>query len=160
MRAEISRTRRRLAPTLAPTLICTLGRPAEDAEVAAKLAFSASRVRRALETPRAVTSLDAPIGDEEGGTRHELLPTEQAPPFDEVEIPLDFAALRAAVARLPEREREVIRLRYGLDGDPESLAKVGAKLGVTRERVRQIEVAALARLSVERELQELHERAA
>jgi RNA polymerase sigma factor (sigma-70 family) len=69
-------------------------------------------------------------------------------------------ALRAAVARLPEREREVITLRYGLDGDPVSLARVGAKLGVTRERVRQIESAALQRLSLERELQEIGNRAA
>jgi RNA polymerase primary sigma factor len=64
------------------------------------------------------------------------------------------------VARLPEREREVITLRYGLDGDPVSLARVGAKLGVTRERVRQIESAALQRLSLERELQEIGNRAA
>ncbi len=54
----------------------------------------------------------------------------------------------------------MIRLRYGLDGEPMSLAKVGARLGVTRERVRQIEEKALEQLSLERELQELHEQAA
>jgi len=69
-------------------------------------------------------------------------------------------ALSAAVARLPEREREVIRLRYGLEGEPLSLAEIGRRLGMTRERARQIEEEALERLSIERELQELYEQIA
>ena len=91
---------------------------------------------------------------------HELVPAPEVEPFEDLDVPLHIEALRTAVARLPDREREVIRLRYGLEGEPLSLAKVGARLGITRERVRQIEAEALERLSLERELQELHEHAA
>jgi RNA polymerase primary sigma factor len=61
---------------------------------------------------------------------------------------------RAAVAKLPEREQQVIRLRYGLNGDedPKSLETIGRELGLTRERVRQIETRALERLAREREI--------
>src|SRR6266576_3933082 len=64
------------------------------------------------------------------------------------------AVLRRAVDELPEREREIVKLRYGLNGDrdPKSLEAIGRELGITRERVRQIEAAALERLAVHREL--------
>jgi RNA polymerase primary sigma factor len=141
-------------------MTATLGRPATDAELARELGMTLAAVQRAQTLPRTVTSLDSPVGDDDRTELHELLPARQPTPFEEVEVPLVAEALRAAVARLPEREREVITLRYGLDGDPVSLARVGAKLGVTRERVRQIESAALQRLSLERELQEIGNRAA
>jgi RNA polymerase primary sigma factor len=91
---------------------------------------------------------------------HELIAAPEVEPFEDIEVPLHLEALRTAVARLPEREREIIRLRYGLEGEPLSLAQVGRRLGITRERVRQIEAEALERLSIERELQELHEQVA
>jgi RNA polymerase primary sigma factor len=141
-------------------LAARLGRPPEDSEIAAELGLDEAQVRWVREAPRAVTSLDRRLGEDDGGDLHELLAGPEAPPFEEVDIPLDAEALRRAVSHLPEREREVIRLRYGLDGEPLSLARVGAKLGLTRERIRQIEAAALERLSLERELQELHEHAA
>jgi RNA polymerase primary sigma factor len=148
---RIARARDRLA--------AGLGRPPEDEEIARELDLSVAQVRRVREAPRAVTSLDKRVGEDEGVPLHELLPSPEEP-FEDLAIPLDFDALRTAVARLPERERQVIALRYGLDGEPLSLAKVGAKLGITRERVRQVEAEALERLSLERELQELREHAA
>jgi len=141
-------------------LAAALGRPPDDSEIARELDLSVAQVRRVREAPRAVTSLDRQIGEDEGVTLHEFLPAPEQEPFEEIRVPLDFGALRTAVARLPDRERDVIRLRYGLDGEPMSLAEVGARLGVTRERVRQIEEKALEQLSLERELQELHEQAA
>ena len=63
-----------------------------------------------------------------------------------------YAALWGALARLPEREREVVRLRYGLGGDPVSTTQVGALLGITRQRVQQLEAKALDRLAHDDEL--------
>ena len=140
-------------------LAASLGRPPEDREIARELALPVAQVRSVREAARIVTSLDRPVGLDEGAPLHEFLPAPEEP-FEDLDIPLDFDALRTAVARLPERERTIIALRFGLEGEPLSLAKVGAKLGLTRERVRQVEAEALERLSLERELQELHERAA
>src|SRR5919198_834998 len=76
------------------------------------------------------------------------------PTEEEVTYSLQEQALRRAVAELPEREREIVKLRYGLNGDrdPKSLDAIGRELGMTRERVRQIEASALERLAVHREL--------
>jgi RNA polymerase sigma factor (sigma-70 family) len=76
---------------------------------------------------------------------------------EEVHVSLAEEALHRAVRSLPEREQQVVKLRYGLDGDedPKSLEEIGRRLGLTRERVRQIEAAALARLAVNREIDSL-----
>jgi RNA polymerase primary sigma factor len=75
----------------------------------------------------------------------------------DVVVSLGEAALRDAIELLPERERSVIKLRYGFDGDPDpkSLDEIGRRMGITRERVRQIESQALQRLALERELEAL-----
>ena len=72
-------------------------------------------------------------------------------------VSLEQEVLRRAVAQLPEREREVVKLRYGLNGDrdPASLEPIGRELGLTRERVRQIEASALELLAVQREIEAL-----
>jgi RNA polymerase primary sigma factor len=103
---------------------------------------------------RAVTSLDKPIGAENEASFGELVAADQETPEDEVTYSLQEKALRHAVEELPEREREIIKLRYGLNGDhdPKSLDAIGRELGITRERVRQIEAAALEQLAVHREL--------
>ena len=82
-------------------------------------------------------------------------------PEDEVTYSLQEKALRRAVSELPEREQEVVRLRYGLNGDrdPKSLEAIGRELGLTRERVRQIEASALEHLAVNRELDALSDAA-
>jgi RNA polymerase sigma factor (sigma-70 family) len=94
----------------------------------------------------------------------ELVPAE-APEFAEelhVSLRADalHEALERAIAVLPEREQEVVRLRYGIaGGEPMTLQEIGRRFGLTRERVRQIEVEALKRLAREREIQALREAA-
>jgi RNA polymerase primary sigma factor len=76
---------------------------------------------------------------------------------EEVHVSLAEETLRRAVNALPEREREIVKLRYGMNGDPDpkSLEEIGRTLGMTRERVRQIEAKALERLAVQREIEAL-----
>jgi RNA polymerase primary sigma factor len=115
-----------------------------------------------MEAPRAVTSLDRPLGDDGSATFGELFSGDTAPLEEEVEVSLREDALRRALGNLPDREQEVIRLRYGLNGDtaPQSLEEIGRRMSLTRERVRQIEMNALQRLSMARELAGMEEAAA
>jgi len=101
--------------------------------------------------------LERPVGEEEDTTLGSLLPSGGRGPDEEVDISLREEALRRALERLPEREREVVKLRYGLNGDrdPASLEAIGRALGLTRERVRQIEANALEQLAVNREIEAL-----
>jgi RNA polymerase primary sigma factor len=71
-----------------------------------------------------------------------------------VHVSLAEDAVRQAVETLPDRERDVVKLRYGMNGDrdPKSLEEIGRELGITRERVRQIESQALGRLAERREV--------
>ena len=143
---RISRAERQLAPKL--------GRVPTDAEVAKAARLTVQQVGEVRQAARAVTSLDRPIGEESGTTFQDLLPGEEEGPEQEVTVNLAQEALRDALADLPDREREVIKLRYGLNGDrdPASLEEIGRRMGLTRERVRQIESTALERLAVRREI--------
>jgi RNA polymerase primary sigma factor len=135
-------------------LTAELERAPTEEEIAKRAKLPLKQVREVRHVARAVTSLDKPIGTENEGTLGELVGGDQPSPEEEVTFSLDEQALRKAVSQLPEREREVVKLRYGLNGDrdPKSLDAIGEKLGVTRERVRQIERDALERLAVNREL--------
>ncbi len=143
---RIGRAERQLAPKL--------GRVPTDAEVAKAARLTVQQVGEVRQAARAVTSLDRPIGEESGTTFQDLLPGEEEGPEQEVTVNLAQEALRDALADLPDREREVIKLRYGLNGDrdPASLEEIGRRMGLTRERVRQIESTALERLAVRREI--------
>ena len=142
-------------------LLTELGRAPRDAELAKRAKLPLKQVREVRQAARAVTSLDKPIGVENEGTFGDLIASEQGTPEDEVTYSLQEKALRRAVAELPAREQEVVKLRYGLNGDrdPKSLDAIGRDLGITRERVRQIEAAALERLAVNRELDALSDAA-
>jgi RNA polymerase primary sigma factor len=107
-----------------------------------------------------VTSLDKPIGGEGDSTFADLFAGESAEPSEEVHVSLTEDAVRRAVDTLPEREREVVKLRFGMNGDPDpkSLEEIGRILGLTRERVRQIESQALSRLAERREIEALSDR--
>ncbi len=135
-------------------LATKLGRQPTEQEVAKRIKLPLKQVREVRQAARAVTSLDKPIGAENEGSFGELVASDQETPEEEVTYSLQEKALRRAVAELPERERKIVKLRYGLNGDrdPKSLEAIGRELGLTRERVRQIEAAALERLAVNREL--------
>jgi RNA polymerase primary sigma factor len=137
-----------------------LERDPTDAEIAEKVGISERHVAEARAASRTVTSLDKPVGDEQETMLGDLLPAEGGEPPDEVEVSLRKTVLRQAVDELPEREREVVTLRYGLGGDdPQALREIGRRLGITQERVRQIESRALDRLARAREIAALHEAA-
>jgi RNA polymerase primary sigma factor len=138
-------------------LTARLARDPTDAEVAKAAELTVDQVREVRESARAVTSLDRPVGEGEGAALRELLPGQEESPEQAITVSLEQEALHRAVADLPDREREVVRLRYGLNGDrdPKSLDEIGRTLGLTRERVRQIEAEALNRLAVARELEAL-----
>jgi len=135
-------------------LVATLERPPTLEEIATRAKLPVNQVREVRETARAVTSLDKPIGEEDGAAYGDLFAAETPAPDEELEVSLREEVLRQALAELPDREREVIKLRYGLDGheDPLSLEAIGRRLGITRERVRQIEKEALNLLAMQREV--------
>src|SRR5919108_228705 len=113
-----------------------------------------SRAHEVLAAARASTSLDQPVGDQEDAVFGDFVAGDGPLPEDEVEVSLRSQALSAALASLPERERRVLELRYGLyDAEPKTLEEIGRRLGLTRERVRQIELDTLRRLATLREMQ-------
>ena len=141
-------------------LAAKLERDPADAEVAKAAKLSVKQVREVRDAARAVASLDKPVGDEGDTAFGDLFSGGQDEPEEELHLSLREEALRHALAELPERERAVIQLRYGIDGgDPKSLEEIGRTLGLTRERVRQIESQALERLALKREIEALREAA-
>jgi RNA polymerase primary sigma factor len=139
-------------------LAAELGRAPTDSEVSRKAKLSPKHVKEVRAAARAVTSLDRPLGDEGEASFGDLFAGEDASPEEEVTVSLEQEVLHRALAELPEREQQVLKLRYGLDGEQEplSLEAIGRRLGVTRERVRQLESAALERLAMRREIGALH----
>jgi RNA polymerase primary sigma factor len=134
-----------------------LGRHPTDEEIAKQAKLPLKQLREVRQAARAVTSLDRPIGAENDSALGDLMSSDQAAPEEELTVSLEQDVLRRAVAQLPEREQEVVKRRYGLNGDrdPASLETIGRELGLTRERVRQIEARALEQLAVNREIEAL-----
>jgi RNA polymerase primary sigma factor len=132
-----------------------LGRAPTEEEIAKASKLPLKQLREVREAARAVTSLDRPVGEEGDTKLGDLFAGEDAPPEELLNVSLEQDVLRRAVETLPEREQEVVKLRYGLNGDtdPKSLEEIGRHLGLTRERVRQVEAKALERLSVNREIE-------
>jgi RNA polymerase primary sigma factor len=142
-------------------LVTKLGRQPTDQELAKAAKLPLKQVKEVKAAARAVTSLDKPIGDDDSGSYGDLFAADQVHTDEEVEISLRQETLRKALDELPDRERTVLELRYGLtgDGEPMSLESIGRILGLTRERVRQIEANALETLSMLREVAGLREAA-
>jgi len=137
-----------------------LGRPPTDDEIAVAAKISLKHLAEVRQAARAVTSLDKPLGDENDASIGDLVGGEQDGVEIEVEVSLTEETLHRALAQLPDREREIVRLRYGLGGEePKSLEEIGRRLGLTRERVRQIEGQALERLALSREIEALRDAA-
>jgi RNA polymerase primary sigma factor len=142
-------------------LVAKLGRQPTDQELSKAAKLPLKQLREVRAAARAVTSLDKPIGEDDSGSFVDLFAAEQVHTEEEVEVSLRQETLRKALDELPERERSVLELRYGLSGDadPMSLEAIGRTLGLTRERVRQIEANALETLSMLREVAGLREAA-
>jgi RNA polymerase primary sigma factor len=132
-----------------------LERDPTDEELAEATGMKLAHLKEAREATRTVVSLDRPIGGADEETPFgALLPAEGETPDEEVAVSLERDAVRRAVAQLPDRQREVVRMRYGIDGsEPQRLSETGRALGISAERVRQIENDALRRLAEVRELQ-------
>ncbi len=137
-------------------LSAALGREPTEDEIAAAAAIAPERLEQLRGVARAVTSLDRPVGPAEETSLGELLPAGGAGPEEIVTVSLGEEKLREVVGALPGLERQVVMLRYGMDGgEPRSLRDVAQLLGLSAQRVRRIEIAALERLAVSREVQAL-----
>ena len=144
---HIGQHERRIARVEGP-LATELGREPTYEELAVAAELEPRQVREVLEAPRASTSLERPVGDEGSSSLGELLPSDAQGPDEQVGDQMESDAVRGAVLDLPERERQVIGMRFGLDGgEPKPLREAGRRLGLSSEGVRKIEAQALQRLA-------------
>ncbi len=129
-------------------LVQRLGRDPRPEEIAEELDLEPEEVLEIMRMAQAPISLEKPIGEEEDSSLGDFVEDEQAEsPYDNATLSLRREDITVVLDALPERERHVIELRYGLNGQrPRTLEEVGRAFGVTRERVRQIENLTLKRL--------------
>jgi RNA polymerase primary sigma factor len=128
-------------------LATALGREPSDAEVAAEMDLAIEAVADLDAISRTPASLDALVGDSGATTLGDLVDATDASPEDLVLARASQQQLLALIGDLPERESAVIRARYGLDHGPrQTYDEIATRLGVSRERVRQVEREALERL--------------
>jgi RNA polymerase primary sigma factor len=158
--ANVAQRERRIA-RVERELVTKLGRDPTIEEIAVEAELQPSDVQDLRDAARIVTSLDRPVGDDSGTSLGELVPDEQDGPGEEVFVKMREQLVRKTIEQLPETERRVLKMRYGLNGstEPQTLARIGRELGVSAERVRQIEERALSHLALRRELQSLSEAA-
>ncbi|MGN6815220.1 MAG: sigma-70 family RNA polymerase sigma factor [Solirubrobacterales bacterium] len=140
-------------------LVQKLGREPEPAEIAEELRWPVGDVRDILRVAQLPVSLEKPVGDEDESELGDFVADDAVlEPFEEASEHLQKEGVRKALDALPERERQVIELRYGLAGaEPLTLEEVGRTFGVTRERIRQIENNTLKKLKRLPEAQMLRE---
>src|SRR6201991_2593651 len=137
-----------------------LDRAPTDEEIAKEAEITVEDLYALRDAARTVTSLDRPLGEGEDAAFGDLLPSDGPAPEDVVHVSLREETLKRALMELPDRERTVVALRYGIDGgEPTPLREIGRQLGITPERVRQIESKALGRLGRMRELAALRQAA-
>ena len=141
-------------------LAVELGRQPTDAEIAESTGLPEGQVREALELTRHLASLDQSVTEDSETALGALLPSERPEPEEEVVNSLGNARVRELVGRLPDDERDVITLRFGLTGDePASSREAGTQLGLSPDRARRLEKQALRRLAESAELEGLREAA-
>jgi RNA polymerase primary sigma factor len=133
-----------------------LGREPTKEELAEATGLPIQHVDEAMGAAHASVSLNQTVGaDDEGELGDLFADREAADPFDEAEESLRRQGVRRALDALPERERRILELRFGFEGEPWTLEAIGHELDLTRERVRQLEGQALSRLAAIRELASL-----
>src|SRR3954449_12964902 len=131
-----------------------LGREPTLEEVADEANLPIHQAHEVKAAARASTSLDQPVGETEDAVFGDFVAGDGPLPDEQVEVSLRCQALGEALNALGDRERQVLILRYGLDdSEPKTLEEIGRRLGLTRERVRQIETEALKRLARLREME-------
>ena len=141
-RVKLARARRQLETRL--------GSEPTREELAEATGLSKAHVDEALDVAEARVSLNQTVGADDEGELGDLFRDPSADdPAERAFESLERLGIRRSVASLPERERRVIELRFGLDGDPQPLESIGKELGISRERVRQLEADALAQLADE-----------
>jgi RNA polymerase primary sigma factor len=140
-------------------LVQQLGREPTPEEIAIELETTVREVRDVLRMAQQPISLEKPIGEEEESELGDFVEDQTAEsPFEQAAEHLRRENLRRALAALPEREREVIEMRFGLTGErPYTLEEVGRAFNVTRERIRQIENHTLKKLEALPEAQRLRD---
>jgi RNA polymerase primary sigma factor len=130
-----------------------LGREATKEELAEATGLPLQHVDEALGAAQASVSLNQTVGSDDEGELGDLFADrEAADPFEEAEESLRRQGVRKALDALPERERRILELRFGFEGEPWTLEAIGHELDLTRERVRQLEGQALARLAALRDM--------
>jgi RNA polymerase sigma factor (sigma-70 family) len=133
-----------------------LGREPTDEEIAAVAELPVEQVFEVRELSRNLTSLDQPVGDEGEMSLGDLLASDRPEPSEEVAESLREQQVAGVLASLPEGERQVIDLRFGLSGDePRTVRQTGAELGITAAQTTELEERALRRLADSPELQAL-----
>ncbi len=142
-------------------MVQRLGRDPRPEEIAEELRMTTEEVREILRMAQLPVSLEKPIGEEEESELGDFVEDERASsPFDEASVNLRRTDILRALDALPDRERRVIELRFGLLGEqPRTLEEVGRAFGVTRERIRQIENNTLRKLEALPEAQALRDSA-
>ncbi len=149
---KVMRTERELATKL--------GRDPTTEEVAQAAEIEPAQVEEIRDLTRVVTSLDRPVGDEDASALGEFIQDERTGPAEEVQLSLQDNTLRNAVQELPEDERKVIQLRYGINGDePTPLREASRRLELKPSEVKELEGRALERLAQAREVEALRDAA-
>jgi RNA polymerase primary sigma factor len=128
-------------------LMQELGREPTPDEVAKEMGIEPEKVREIIKVSQEPTSLEAPVGEEKDSTLGDFIPDEEIRPEDQASVELLKSHLAEVLDTLNDREKKVLRLRFGLeDGRQRTLEEVGREFGVTRERIRQIEAKAIRKL--------------
>jgi RNA polymerase primary sigma factor len=140
-------------------MIQVLGREPSDEEIACELKMPVDEILRLQEISQRSISLETPVGDDDSSELGDFLEdAASATPTDAVSESLLKLHLREALDELPERERQIIELRFGMKDDrPRTLEEVGREFDITRERVRQIQMKTLILLREQRRTQNLRE---
>jgi RNA polymerase primary sigma factor len=139
-------------------LAAKLGRDPTTVEIAAEAELEPAQVDEIRDLSRVVTSLDRPVGSGQESALGDLVPEERRGPAEEVQLSLRDRTLREAVMELPEDERRVIQLRYGIDGDdPTPIREASRRLEMKQRELRELEAKALERLARVREVEALQD---